>query len=153
VQGIGGVAKGLLDVHWGVYALNPLSAATSQVMIDVITNLYGEAFLNLDKGMAAALSEITPPPSSDSAGNFYRTLAPTSVAYVRENPAPTADLSSVNSQYQEDDVNADQFSQALSSGQSTGDSGAAPAKPSIDEPCYSHGKLIYPPFPPGTTCW
>lgn len=130
VQAIGGVAKGLLDIGWGEYALNPLSAAISQRAIDVTTALWGDAFSNLDTGMATALSATATPPNSGSTWNFYRTQAPISVAYVNETPAPVVDVPSVGSEDQDDDVDAGQFLTTLAAG-TQGSPTASPAvKPS-----------------------
>jgi len=129
VQGIGGVAKGLLDLHWGVYELNPLSVAISQRVIDVTTTLYGGALGNLDAGMASAVSQTAAAPDSGSTStwNFYRTQAPISVDYVNETPTPVVDFSSAGSEDQDDDVDASQFSNTLSSGVQMSTTPAAPA--------------------------
>jgi hypothetical protein len=129
VQAIGGVAKGLLDIRWGEYALNPLSAAISQRMIDVTTTLTGEAFSNLDAGMETALSATAAPPEATSTWNFYRTQAPISVDYVNETPAPIVDLSSAGSDDQDDNVDAGQFLKTLSSGAPMSTTPVAPARP------------------------
>jgi hypothetical protein len=131
VQAIGGVAKGLLDISWGEYALNPLSAAISQRMIDVTTTLAGEAFSNLDAGMATALSVTAAPAESGSTWNFYRTQAPISVDYVNVTPAPVVDLSSAGSDDQDDDVDAGQFLKTLSSGTPMSTTPVAPARPNM----------------------
>jgi len=129
VEGIGGVAKGLLDLHWGVYELNPLSVAISQRVIDVTTTLYGGAVSGLDAGMGAAFLENASPPGSGSSWNFYRTQAPISVDYVNETPAPVVDLSSAGSEDQDDDVDASQFSDTLSSGNQMSTTPTVPPSP------------------------
>jgi hypothetical protein len=113
IKGIGGVAKGLLDVHWGMYELNPLSAAISQRMIDVTTTLYGEAFNNFDQGMATALSELSTSPNPANNWDFNRTQAPISVPYVSETPPQVVEMSSASSDDQDQDVGAEQFHKLL----------------------------------------
>lgn len=130
IEGIGGVAKAVLDLHWGAYELNPLSVAISQRVIDVTTTLYGGALGNLDSGMASALSQTAPAPNSGSTWNFYRTQSPISVDYVNETPAPVVDLSSAAFEDQDNDVDAGQFSNTLSSGNLVNTTPTVPPIPS-----------------------
>jgi hypothetical protein len=113
VKGIGETANALLNLHWGVYSPNQLSAEVSQRSIDVVTDLAGQAFGTLDEGMSSALAATSPQRTSGNAWDFNRAQEPISIPYVAETPAGVVALPSSATLETDQDADIMQFLKTL----------------------------------------